>query len=50
MDKRTYELRREVLSAKHPDTIQSMASLAATYHEQGRYAKDETISVKVLAL
>ena len=25
------ELRREVLGEKHPDTIRSMASLAATY-------------------
>ena len=26
------ELRKEVLGEKHPDTIGSMASLAATYH------------------
>jgi Tetratricopeptide repeat len=29
------QLRKEVLGEKHPDTIQSMASLAATYHQQG---------------
>jgi Tetratricopeptide repeat len=29
------QLRKEVLGEKHRDTIQSMASLAATYHQQG---------------
>jgi Tetratricopeptide repeat len=29
------QLRKEVLGEKHHDTIQSMASLAATYHQQG---------------
>ncbi|RYP55419.1 hypothetical protein DL770_010923 [Monosporascus sp. CRB-9-2] len=35
VDKRAYELRREVLGDKHPDTIRSMADLATTYHKQG---------------
>ncbi|KAH7124375.1 hypothetical protein EDB81DRAFT_664698 [Dactylonectria macrodidyma] len=33
-------LRRSVLGEKHPDTIRSMADLAATYHTQGRYVED----------
>jgi hypothetical protein len=39
-----------VLGEKHPDTIWSMAELAATYHAQGRYDEVEEISVKVLDL
>jgi Tetratricopeptide repeat len=39
------ELRKEVLGERHPDTIKSMASLAATYHQQGRSDEDETIKV-----
>ncbi|CAG1965819.1 unnamed protein product, partial [Fusarium graminearum] len=50
VDKRALELRREVLGEKHPDTIWSMAELAATYHRQGQYNKAEEISVKVLEL
>lgn len=40
----------EILSDKHPDTIESMAGLAAIYHALGRYEEDERISVEVLAL
>ncbi|KAK0735992.1 hypothetical protein B0T21DRAFT_348114 [Apiosordaria backusii] len=50
VDLRAYEYRRELLGDKHPDTIRSMADLAATYHAQGRYDEDEKISVEVLAL
>lgn len=35
---------------KHPDTIWSMAELAATYHAQGRYNEAEKMYVEVLAL
>ncbi|KNB04916.1 hypothetical protein FOXG_06903 [Fusarium oxysporum f. sp. lycopersici 4287] len=44
------ELRREVLEEKHPDTISSMADLAATYHAQGRYEEPEGIYQEVLEL
>src|SRR5882757_1154023 len=44
------ELRRDVLGERHPDTIRSMASLAATYHQQGRSGEAEEIKVKVLEL
>ncbi|KAK6709693.1 hypothetical protein SNK04_010641 [Fusarium graminearum] len=50
VDSRAWGLRRKVLGEKHPDTIRSMANLAATYHAQGRYDEDEEISVKVLEL
>ncbi|KAL8281687.1 hypothetical protein RB600_005226 [Gaeumannomyces tritici] len=50
VDERAYGLRKRVLGDKHPDTIQSMASLATTYGNQGRYDEDEKISVEVLAL
>ena len=40
------DLRRDVLGEKHPDTIRSMASLAATYHAQGRYEEAEKIKWK----
>jgi tetratricopeptide (TPR) repeat protein len=42
------EFRREVLGEKHPDTISSMADLAATYHAQGRYDEVEGIYQQVL--
>ncbi|SLM38770.1 violaceus kinesin [Lasallia pustulata] len=53
------ELRKEVLGEKHPDTIYSMADLAATYHQQdlaatyhqqGRSKEAEEIYVEVLEL
>ncbi|EWZ78201.1 hypothetical protein FOCG_17346 [Fusarium oxysporum f. sp. radicis-lycopersici 26381] len=50
VDSRAWVLRRKVLGEKHPDTIRSMADLAATYHQQGRHDEDEEISVKVLDL
>ncbi|ENH75855.1 Nephrocystin-3 [Fusarium oxysporum f. sp. cubense race 1] len=50
VDRRTWDLRRNVLGEKHPDTISSMASLAATYHAQGRYDEAERIDQEVLNL
>jgi cytochrome c-type biogenesis protein CcmH/NrfG len=50
VDERAYELLREVLGDKHPDTIYSMAELATTYHEQGRYSEAEAKYTEVLAL
>ncbi|SCO87701.1 uncharacterized protein FRV6_11828 [Fusarium oxysporum] len=50
VDSRAWVLRRKVLGEKHPDTIRSMADLAATYHAQGRHDEDEEIAVKVLDL
>jgi tetratricopeptide (TPR) repeat protein len=50
VDKRAYEFRQKKLGARHPDTIGSMASLAATYGQQGRYEEAKKIQVEVLAL
>ncbi|KAE9565764.1 hypothetical protein CGMCC3_g18054 [Colletotrichum fructicola] len=50
VDEKALKLRRDVLGEKHPDTIDSMASLATTYHSQGRYDEAEKISVEVLEL
>ncbi|KAF7519720.1 hypothetical protein PCG10_009763, partial [Penicillium crustosum] len=50
VDERAYELRQQVLGEEHPDTIQSLANLASTYHAQGRYSEAEPMDVKALAL
>ncbi|KAK2590017.1 hypothetical protein QQS21_012305 [Conoideocrella luteorostrata] len=50
VDSRAWGLTKEVLGEKHPNTINSMASLAVTYHQQGQYNKAETLVNKVLAL
>lgn len=50
VDKRVYELRREVLGEKDPITIWSMADLPTTYHVQGQYDEVEPIFIKVLEL
>ncbi|KAM7208983.1 hypothetical protein V8F06_014912, partial [Rhypophila decipiens] len=50
VNQRAYELRRNGLGEKHPDTIRSMADLATTYHAQGRYAEAETMYIRVLEL
>ncbi|EXK76697.1 hypothetical protein FOQG_18566 [Fusarium oxysporum f. sp. raphani 54005] len=50
IDSRAWGLRREVLGEEHPDTIRSMADLAATYHAQGRYDEAESICREVLEL
>ncbi|KXX74304.1 hypothetical protein MMYC01_208567 [Madurella mycetomatis] len=50
VDRRVYELRRVVLGEEHPDTIESMLDLAATYDAQGRYIEAELIRFEVSAL
>ncbi|KAM7196692.1 hypothetical protein V8F33_006032 [Rhypophila sp. PSN 637] len=50
VDQRAYDLRREVLGEKHPDTIRSIVNLAVTYHQQGRYAEAESMKINVLEL
>ena len=39
---------KRVLTDEHPDTLTSMASLAATYREQGRWKEAEELEVQVL--
>jgi len=50
VDKTALSLRTKVLGEKHPNTIESMASLVTTYHQQGRYDEAEKISLEVLGL
>ncbi|KAJ7813412.1 P-loop containing nucleoside triphosphate hydrolase protein [Mycena olivaceomarginata] len=42
------EMRKHVLGEEHPDTLTSMASLAATYRKQGRWKDAETLQVVVM--
>ncbi|KAH7119495.1 hypothetical protein B0J13DRAFT_589975 [Dactylonectria estremocensis] len=44
------KLQQKILGEKHPDTIWSMGSLAATHYAQGRYNKAEQLYVDVLGL
>ncbi|CAG7562668.1 unnamed protein product [Fusarium equiseti] len=48
VDSRAWDLRREVLGEKHPDTISSLEGLGVTYFGQGQYAKAQEIAIKVL--
>ncbi|KAH7459878.1 hypothetical protein FOMA001_g19859 [Fusarium oxysporum f. sp. matthiolae] len=50
VDNRAWNLQRGVLGEKHPDTIWSMASLAATYDRQGRYNEAERLKDEALDL
>jgi tetratricopeptide (TPR) repeat protein len=42
------EVERRVLGADHPDTLISMANLAATYSKQGQHDKAEKLKVQVV--
>lgn len=50
VDIRAWCLRQEMLGEKHPDTIRSMASLAAVYHDQDRYTEAERLGIQALDL
>ncbi|KAH6714712.1 P-loop containing nucleoside triphosphate hydrolase protein [Leptodontidium sp. MPI-SDFR-AT-0119] len=50
LDTDVLELRKDVLGAKHPDTIRAMASLAATWWQQGRSNEAEQLEIEVLEL
>ncbi|KAJ6189139.1 hypothetical protein N7519_004047 [Penicillium mononematosum] len=50
VDERIYELRQQQLGEKHPDSIRSLANLAATYSTQGQYSEAERIALKALEL
>ncbi|KAL7930217.1 P-loop containing nucleoside triphosphate hydrolase protein [Trichoderma chlorosporum] len=39
VDQRAIDLRRKVLGERHPQTLESLASLAAAYHYQGQHEK-----------
>jgi tetratricopeptide (TPR) repeat protein len=42
------EKRKQLLGADHPDTLQAMANLAATYYQLGRYKEAEPLEGTVL--
>ena len=42
------EIRKRVLGAEHPSTLTSMANLASTYRNQGRWKEAEELEVQVM--
>jgi hypothetical protein len=42
------EIRKTVLGAEHPDTLSSMASLASTYWNQGRWNEAEKLDMQIM--
>ena len=42
------DMRKKLLGAEHPDTLSSMANLAATYRYQGRWNEAEQLEVQVM--
>ena len=48
MQVQVMETRKRVLGEEHPDTLNSMANLAATYSNQGRWTEAEKIQVQVM--
>ena len=43
-------MRKRVLGAEHPDTLTSMANLASTYRDQGRWKEAEELQAKELKI
>jgi lipopolysaccharide biosynthesis regulator YciM len=48
MHKQALEAKRRVLGADHPFTLTSMANLASTYRNQGRWKDAEELEVQVM--
>jgi malate/lactate dehydrogenase len=48
LDMQVMETRKIVLGAEHPDTLMSMASLASTYWNQGRWNEAEKLDMQVM--
>jgi hypothetical protein len=44
------ETRKRVLGAEHPDTLTSMANLASTYRNQGRWSEAEELQTTELEI
>jgi len=42
------ETRKRVLGQEHPDTLTSVANLASTYRNQGRWKEAEELDVQVM--
>jgi Tetratricopeptide repeat len=41
-------LRKKLLGAEHPDTLTSMANIAVTYRNQGKWIEAEQLQVQVM--
>ncbi|KAJ4114785.1 hypothetical protein NW768_011339 [Fusarium equiseti] len=50
VNSRAWDLRREVLGEKHPDTMTSLAGLGVSCCAQGQYARAQDIFIRVLGL
>ncbi|KAH7182439.1 uncharacterized protein B0J16DRAFT_321221 [Fusarium flagelliforme] len=48
VNSRAWDLRREALGEKHPDTTNSLAGIGCSYLGQGQYAKAQDIAKRVL--
>jgi Tetratricopeptide repeat len=44
------ETRKAILGPEHPDTLTSMANLASTYQNQGRWVEAEKLQVQVMEI
>ncbi|KAI6263837.1 hypothetical protein MCOR26_011796 [Pyricularia oryzae] len=44
------EMRKRVLGEEHPSTLTSMANLASTYRNQGRWKEAESLFVQVMEM
>jgi hypothetical protein len=42
------DMTKKLLSAEHPNTLTSMANLASTYRNQGRWNEAEQLQVQVM--
>ncbi|KIJ49330.1 hypothetical protein M422DRAFT_246422 [Sphaerobolus stellatus SS14] len=47
LELKVWQIRRDKLGEAHPDTITSMANLASTYWNQGRWTEAEELQLKV---
>jgi tetratricopeptide (TPR) repeat protein len=48
MHKRTWERKKVVLGEEHPSTLTSMANLASTYRNQGRWKEAKKLQVRLM--
>ena len=48
LEDRVLDMRKKLLGAEHPDTLTSMANLASTYMNQGRWSEAEQLDIQVM--
>ena len=44
------DMKKKLLGAEHPDTLNSMGNLAVTYSNQGRWNEAEQLEVQVMEM